>query len=158
MYMPLSYCSCSCLPVGGTMAGWGIPVGCMPDGPSMREWGNLVEVERNRREERKSEEDRKWVSSEEWVESGGLRGRRASKQEWRFGKRWASKRKKSLQVDHLRAASVPRSGDVFLASLNQRTNLYILTSNSSLIHWTQNACLCKQKVVFTSVVHHTYNV
>lgn len=35
-YMPLSYCSCSCLPVGGTMAGWGIPVGCMPDGPSIR--------------------------------------------------------------------------------------------------------------------------
>lgn len=35
-YMPLSYWSCSCLPVGGTMAGWGMPVGCMPDGPSMR--------------------------------------------------------------------------------------------------------------------------
>lgn len=25
------------------MAGWGIPVGCMPDGPSIREWGNLTE-------------------------------------------------------------------------------------------------------------------
>lgn len=41
-YMPLSYWSCSCLPEWGTMAGWGIPVGCMPDGPSIREWGNLV--------------------------------------------------------------------------------------------------------------------
>lgn len=26
------------------MAGWGIPVGCMPEGPSIREWGNLMET------------------------------------------------------------------------------------------------------------------
>ena len=27
----------SCLMAGLTMAGWGIPVGCIPDGPSIRE-------------------------------------------------------------------------------------------------------------------------
>lgn len=55
-YMPLSYWSWSCLPEGGTIAGCGIPVGCIPDGPSMREWGNLEEEADRRRESRKEVE------------------------------------------------------------------------------------------------------
>ena len=74
-YMLLSYCSCSCLPEGGTMAGWGIPVGCMPDGPSIREWGNLVQV----KEISGGEETKKWVQTD--AVAGGLRGKWTLKQE-----------------------------------------------------------------------------
>lgn len=61
------------------MAGWGIPVGCMPVGPSIREWGNL-KTQGWRRTER--------VSSEKRVESlgrwGGQGGQQVSKQEQGF--------------------------------------------------------------------------
>lgn len=43
------------------MAGWGIPVGCMPDGPSIREWENLVEEER---EWRKTDEEKEFRQQE----------------------------------------------------------------------------------------------
>lgn len=69
--MLLSYWSWSCLPVGGTMAGWGIPVGCMPDGPSISEWGNLEEEDRHE----------SLVRSEKCESGGGQRGRRAWKRE-----------------------------------------------------------------------------
>lgn len=65
------------------MAGWGIPVGCMPVGPSIREWGNLTEETRVE-EDRKTRRQREKVSSEERVESGGVGGRRVSKQERGF--------------------------------------------------------------------------
>lgn len=47
------------MPVGGTIAGWGIPVGCMPVGPSIREWGNLTEVTRVREDRKKRMTKRK---------------------------------------------------------------------------------------------------
>lgn len=78
-YMLLSYCSCSCLPVGGTMAGWGIPVGCMPDGPSISEWENLVQ---GKKKKKKKAEERGWGDKAEkggggwqkrWVHRDALR-------------------------------------------------------------------------------------
>lgn len=87
-YMPLSYWSCSCLPVGGTMAGWGIPVGCMPDGPSIREWGNLVEGKeqtrrvwrRPERQERDKKESCSQFQEVWWGRTGGRRSKRNSLQ------------------------------------------------------------------------------
>jgi len=76
MYMPRSYWSYSCLPVWGTMAGWGIPVGCMPDGPSIREWGNLVEVKEGGGGERGETQMNR--SSDKVLASGG-RAERESK-------------------------------------------------------------------------------